>query len=243
LEKNERKRGAGMILFIILLIAFVCFIGYKYFRVAKIEIEGNVNIEENYIAYLSGIEMDENLFAINVDKVESYINSDPYLEFFDLKRVYPSTVRVEVYERITVALVLGENKNYILDKEGNVLESITGMRHDLIIIKGISLLSAKAGEKIATENAYEFDALIGIIRDVKFDELSEIVTGINFRDINNIVMDTNIGFDIEFGQAEKVSDKIIWIDAVVKELIDKNIKRGTINVTSGDFATYKEAME
>jgi cell division protein FtsQ len=240
LEEFERKSGAGMILFIIFLIAFVGFIGYKYFRVAKIEVEGNVNLDSSYVATLSGIVTDENLFAINDDKVADYINSDPYLEFFDLKRIYPSTVRIEVYERIPVALIIGSSNNYIVDKEGNVLESTNTNEYNLVTINGILLSSAVPGEKLLTQNAYDFDALVNIIRDVKYNELLIVITKIDLSDINNIKMVTKEGINISFGQAERVSEKIVWINAVLKELEEKGITKGKINVTSGDFATYTE---
>ncbi len=240
MERRKQKSGIGMAIFIALLVIAVCFIGYQYFRVAKIEVEGNGYVDADYIATLSGIEIDDNLFAIDKDKVAQYINSDPYLEFFDLKRIYPSAVRIEVYERQPAALVIGREGNYIVDKEGRVLERMAEAPSNYVLVRGLALSEAVTGEKLVAENTYDFNALVNILKDVKYNELTEIITEMDLSDINNITMSTRTGFYIEFGQAEKVSNKILWILAVVNELTQKNITTGTINVVAGEFATYRE---
>ena len=241
MERRKRKSGIGMAIFLIILVAAICFIGYQYFRVAKIDVEGNTYVDADYIASLSGIEMDDNLFAIDKGKVAQYINSDPYLEFFDLKRIYPSAVRIEVYERQPAGLVVGRQSNYLVDKEGLVLESMMEAPSNFVMIHGILLSEAATGEKMVAENTYDFDALVNILKDVKYNELTEIITEIDVSDINNIMMTTRTGFIIEFGQSENVSRKILWILAVTEELMQKNIRTGIINVVSGEFAAYRES--
>ncbi len=240
MENQERRSGIGMLIFIFVLMMALLFIGWRYFRVSKIEVEGNVNIKTEYIAKLTGIKMDQNLFSINTDKVRTYINSDPYLEYYDLKRIYPSTVRVEVYERIPAALLIGENRNYVLDNQGNVLAAIDQTDYTLLQITGLKGFTAVPGDSLMTQTPYQYDALTAILKDVKFNELDDVVSKMDLSDINQIMMQTDIGFVVEFGQAEKVSDKIIWLNKAIDELTKSNIKTGTINVVSGSSAAYSE---
>ncbi len=240
MEYQEKRSGIGMLIFIFILMMALLFIGWRYFRVSKIEVEGNINISSDYITKLSGIKKDQNLFDIDTDKVRSYINSDPYLEYYGIKRLFPSTVRVEVYERIPAALLIGKESNYVLDNQGNVLESINKVNYSVLIITGLTGFTAVPGESLTTATPYQYDALTAILKDVKFNDLSSVVTEMNMSDINNIIMRTDVGFTIEFGQAEKVSDKIIWINKAIEELTAKNISAGTINVVSGKSASYSE---
>ncbi|MEX1307658.1 MAG: FtsQ-type POTRA domain-containing protein [Eubacteriales bacterium] len=240
MENQERRSGIGMLIFILVLLIALLFIGWRYFRVSKIEVEGNVNIKADYIAMLTGIKTDQNLFAINTDKVKTYINSDPYLEYYALKRIYPSTVRVEVYERIPAALLIGKNKNYVLDNQGNVLEAIDQMDYTLMRITGLEGFTAIPGQSLSTQTPYQYDALTAILKDVEYNTLSKMVMTMDISDINQITMRTNIGFTVMFGQAEKVSDKIIWIEKAIEELAKSNITTGTINVVSGDSAAYSK---
>ena len=240
MEKQEQRSVIGMLIFIFILLMVLLFIGWRYFRVSKIEVEGNVNVDSDYIALLTGIKTDQNLFSINSEKVKAYINSDPYLEYYDLKRIYPSTVRVEVYERIPAALLMGENKNYVLDNQGNVLAAIDEIDYTLVRITGLKGFTAVPGESLQTETPYQNDALTALLKDVKFNELSEMIVSMDISDINQITMQTDIGFKVVFGQAENVSEKVIWIAKAIDELTQSNIKTGTINVVSGDSATYAE---
>ena len=240
MENQERRSGIGMLIFIFILMMGLLFIGWRYFRVSKIEVEGNVNVNADYIALLTGIKTDQNLFAINTDKVKAYINSDPYLEYYDLRRIYPSTVRIEVYERIPAALLIGENKNYVLDNQGNVLEAIDAIDYTLMRITGLEGFTAVPGESLITQTPYQYDALTAILKDVKFNELSELMTSMDISDINQITMKADVGFTVLFGQAENISDKIIWIEKAIEELKKSNITTGTINVISGDSAAYSK---
>jgi len=237
---KKKKSGTGAAILIIILIAAMFFVGYTYFRVARIEVEGNENVEASYIAELSGVELDENLFAIDKNKVKQYINSDPYLEYFDLKRIYPSAVRIEVYERIPAAAIEGKQGFYVVDKEGYVLERLSDSPSDMVLVEGMALLTAYEGRKIEPENAYDFNALVTLLKDVKYNELAEMVTEMNFSDINNITMRAGNGFTIEFGQPEMISEKVTWILAVAERLEQENIYSGVINVVAGSTATYRE---
>ena len=240
MEKQERATGIGMLIFIFVLLMALLFIGWRYFRVSKIEVEGNVNVDTEYIAKLTGIKMDQNLFAISPDKVKLYINSDPYLEYYGLKRIYPSTVRVAVYERIPVAVLKGDGYFYVLDNQANVLKTLKETDTSLVLIKGLEGFKAIPGETLETATPYQFDALTAILKDVKYKELSEAIAMMDMSDMNDIKMRTKVGFIVEFGQAENVTDKIVWINKAIKELTDNNIRTGTINVVAGNSATYSE---
>jgi len=241
LEEKNRKSGIGMIIFICLLAIFVFFIAYKYFRVTRIEVQGNSKVEKAFIGELTGIKIDDNLFAINKNTVKENINADPYLEYFDLKRIYPSTVRIEVFERTPIAMVVYGDKGYIIDRDANILELAIENDMQLIQIEGLQIVDASVGSKLIAENLYEIDALIDIVKDSNFTLLDKNIKKINFNNVNDIIMTSKQGHKIKFGQSKMAYEKSIWIDAVIEQLREKEVTNGIINVSSGTSATYAES--
>jgi len=240
LKEKNRKSGIAMVIFILILIVSLCIVGYKYFRVAKIEVQGNFKIESAYITSLSGIEIDDNLFAISKNRIEKSINADPYLEFFDLKRIYPSMIRIEVYERTPLVTVLYNDVGYVLDRDANILEEITSDVFRYTNVVGLEIETPIVGQKLKVNNDYEIESLLNIIKNVNFPLINEDVVEIDFTNINNIYMQTAQGFVVKFGQSKMVFEKAVWMDSVIDELANMGINSGVINVTSGDSATYSD---
>jgi cell division protein FtsQ len=240
LKKEERKRGLSVVIFIIIFIVATFYVGYKYFRVAKIEIQGNKDIETAVIIANSGIKIDDNLFSISQNKVKNNINANSYLEYFDLKRVYPSKVIIEVYERAPVAEIVSDNKRFYIDKDVNVLEIVDADQQFYLQIVGLFVKSEKTGQRLSLENDYELEAVADIVGDINFDLIKEHVTLIDLTDVNDIMMKTKQGFVIKFGQSDDVGKKAEWIDAVIVKLAENKIVDGVINVSSGNSATYSK---
>ena len=229
-----------MILFICVLALLLFFVVYKYFRVTLLEVQGNDTVQTDAIIALSGIKIDDNLFSIDKDTVKSNINTDPYLEYFDLKRIYPSTVRIEVFERTPIAMIVHNDKGYVVDRDANILEIVMDNEMGLIRIDGLGIKDPIVGQKLTSENLYETEALIDIVKGSNFSLLSEHIEKINFNNVNATVMTSKQGFKIKFGQSKMAYEKSIWIDSVIKELAELEVYDGIINVSSGTSATYSE---
>src|SRR5690554_5659597 len=74
-----RGKGILIIFFLILSVLFLILLGTEIFAIHKITVLGNRNIEYNEIVKLSGIEIGENIFKLDVKRVEENLKSNPYI--------------------------------------------------------------------------------------------------------------------------------------------------------------------
>lgn len=109
-EVRRVRRGNSryfIILFLILILLGGLFFGARlvvlrlhYFDIDKIEITGNVNLPRQFYFDLLSDFQGRNLFAVSGDEVREKFGNIARVKTAVLRRVYPSTMKVEITERI-----------------------------------------------------------------------------------------------------------------------------------------------
>lgn len=83
----------------------------------KMEIQVDL---ENYFA-----EKDfGNLFLLNIEKLRRQLAAHPWIEDIYIRKIFPSTVRIETKERIPIA-VLEKDGYFLIDREGILLQKVS----------------------------------------------------------------------------------------------------------------------
>ena len=62
---------------------------------------------------------------------------------------------------------------------------------------------------------------------------------IDLSDTNKVMIDSKAGFQINFGQGDNYAEKTGWISKMLDSLAKETVKTGTIDVSSGKFATFR----
>lgn len=65
-----------------------------------------------------------NLLLLDIGKLQARLTSHRWIEDVHLRKIFPSTLRIEAQERIPVAILVKE-QYYLVDKEGILLEEIS----------------------------------------------------------------------------------------------------------------------
>ena len=92
-----------------------------FFKIQNIKIVNNHLIDENkIIEKLTGI-YEKNILFIERNDIERPLKSIGFLEKIEVKKKYPNTIIINVYETKPVAIFFKENSKYLLDNSSNLI--------------------------------------------------------------------------------------------------------------------------
>ena len=126
----------------------------------------------------------DNLLFMDLEKIRTEIQSDPYLEVTSVERKFPNIVNVEIKERREVFLIEDEGSTYILSEEGYVLSALSEYRKATIDMRnyitlsldGIEIKGKTFGKKISTDCD---DYFYSVIEAVNAVDLTDNVKSVN----------------------------------------------------------------
>lgn len=160
LRRRKRKRIKKILMLFILLLS-ICItlcLKHPYFNIKNIEVSGNRNISSKEIVDLSRLFKGNNIFYINVRNGENNILSNPYISEVQIKRKLPATVQINIKEREALFYNAKDNKYFIVDKNGVVLQKkddIKGMH--LVKLDGFDYDKSEIGKVLKNDDKSKID--------------------------------------------------------------------------------------
>ena len=92
-----------------------------FFKIQNIKIANNHLIDESeIIEKLTGI-YEKNILFIERNDIERPLKSIEFLEKIEVKKKYPNTIIINIYETKPVAILFKENSKYLLDSSSNLM--------------------------------------------------------------------------------------------------------------------------
>ncbi len=235
-----RGKGILIIFFLILSVLFLILLGTEIFAIHKITVLGNRNIEYNEIVKLSGIEIGENIFKLDVKRVEENLKSNPYIAVEKIERKFPDTVILHINERESRAVIEYMGVYIVMDSHGYILE----VRNDLggisyPIITGMRVTAFLVGQRIQSSDPYQVRILDELLSPLYTHEVNSMISEINIEDPGNIFCISREGILVKIGQASDMEKKILLMKEVLNQLNREGITKGVLDVTAGNSASYK----
>ncbi len=141
------KRRIIRVLRFILLSVTLIFSGYgihkfliysPYFKIEKIEIEGNRDIDKKEIESLLDIRKGDNIFKAKLRQTKEKLGSLKQIKEIDIHRDFPDRIVLKITERVPIARIdkgdsVGSNRVKLVDREG---VTFSGKARDLPRILG-----------------------------------------------------------------------------------------------------------
>lgn len=233
-KKKKLKKIIKLItLFLLIIGGFVFALVSPIFNIKEIQVSNNNQIATETIISLSQLQLGQNLFRFNKNKIEKEIKTNPYIESVTIKRKIPSKIEISVKER---------NKNYnveflngyaYINNQGYILE-ISDQKLDLPTIQGISTDAEQIveGNRLNTEDLEKIETVIQIMNICKNYELDQKVSAIDITNKNNYIIYMNEEKKIiNLGDESNLSTKMLYVPTILKE---NEGKEGTIYV-NGDI--------
>jgi len=242
----RRRSNAGKlilgIVIAVLAIAGLIYFGYVFFQAEVVEVEGNGKYTDIYIEGLADIEPETHMLMLDTDKIKQNIEeAEPYLEVLSVKKKIPKTVVIEVKERQPKALISYSDSYLLADGSANVLEILDALPEERLypIIEGLTISAVSLGRQVGTEDTFKITVMGEILTALENRQLTDSIKSIDLSDINNIRMTSAEDLAIKFGQADKIVDKVKWIDKMLPTLKKDGRTSGVLDVSMGTFATYR----
>ncbi len=253
---------AAAIIAIVLLILFL-----PAFRVRNAHVEGNVvmtdqqvlrELKLEYNAHLMGGVSGNILDIIRLDygKTEERIKREnPYIEDIRVSVKLPSTVDVQIKERMKVCYIRTPDGYAALDREGIVLEltSFDAKKSVRPVICGLNVTYAELGKPVRISNMNDYKKAIIVLGAIlaadnasigdtysMFENTMEVrilPSGYMFL---TVYSPKNKLIQIKFDSLDKISDKTAWLlYAFNSDALDAPKTKGFLDMT-GDDPTLRE---
>ena len=91
-----------------------------FLKIKKIEIKNNDLVTEDIILNRLKNIYKKNILLLEKQEIINQLKSIDYLEKVDVKKKYPETIVIKVYETKPVALIFKNNKKYVIDTSSNL---------------------------------------------------------------------------------------------------------------------------
>lgn len=245
IEKRRMKRkrklkmpGFFTRIFIILgaIIAVTAFSLSSFFTVDTIDVQGNKYFTDEEISNMAHASTGQNIiYKLNKGNMLNYLEKNPYIEEARVYRKLPSTIVINVKERIQIAALTYGDQFLIIDNKGTLLR-ITKTKPKLTIVTGFKVKEVKLGEPVEVNSPDLFKELLSLLKsmeagDVYFTKINITELFITANVYDSLVVKSkykDLKDNIDKGRLHKVLD----------ELFKRNIKRGTITISSDGYASF-----
>ncbi len=240
-EINKRKKRQHLAI-TTLFAAVVCLIFAVacialFFNVENIKIEGNNFYDSETILKSSGIQLKQNLYAIDKAEIEnSIIMECPYIKSVRIKRNIPTALTLVIEEETAVYYFEYLGEYFALSDDLRVIECTDDVSDilirytDIIKINTQQINYAVAGSKLVFQNDSYFTYAHEMLKTMLGSDIGDKITLIDFSDKFNIFVMYEDRFQIEFGNSEDLDLKIRIAVKIINRF-DKN-DSGIINVES-----------
>ena len=212
-KKKKIKKILKTIILVAIIIGGICFaLISPIFNITDIQVIGNNKINSDTIISLSQLQIGQNIFRFNKNKVVNEIKTNAYVENTKIKRKIPNKIEIIIEEREQNYNVEFLNGYAYINNQGYILE-IAEQKLDLPVIMGITTPQEQvvAGNRLNDEDLEKLETVIQIMNICKSYELDKKVSSID------------------------ITNKMLYVPAILKE---NQGKEGTIYLNgniNGDF--------
>ncbi|MGZ3558056.1 MAG: cell division protein FtsQ/DivIB [Thermodesulfobacteriota bacterium] len=195
--------------FQLLLLSFFLFIGHwiyvhlladPYFRVREVEVQGAQKIPKETLLSLTVVEGMPNLFSVKLKEVVKRLESHPWVERVQVKKVFPNKILIQVEEKSPMAIIqLGEL--YYIDTKGEIFSPV-GERDDYNY-PYLTGLTRQVLEKDPLEAQRLINKALELLRMIHQEKIPPL------EEISEVHMEKAFGIQC-FTKAEGVEVKLGW---------------------------------
>ena len=164
--------GSGMggkLLIMAALVAAVVFGVAIFFKVGRIEVQGNTIYASDKIIEASGLELGDNLLTVSRATVGGNVKAAlPYVDQVSVGRVLPDTVVISVKEsQLAFAAATDTNTVWLISPSGKALERIdASLQEQYPQIIGVTLNNPTAGQTVTAVNQSALDAVLSLFSEL-----------------------------------------------------------------------------
>ena len=163
----KKKRVIAILLFILLTtINPHQEISFNKFNLKKIEIENNSLLDEKEIKKLLVSINNKNLIFLKFKEIENALMKNNFIEGFNIKKKYPNTLKVKIFEKKPIAILINKKKKFYLSAKIDLIKFRNLQNYDDLPY----VFGNENNFKIFYENLKEINFPLNIIKKYTFFE-------------------------------------------------------------------------
>ena len=220
---KKKKRIKLMLKFTALLIIIIAGIIFALvspiFNIKEINVSNNNQINTETIISLSQLNLGQNIFKFNKNKVNKNIKTNAYIESIEIKRKLPNKVQIQIEERKQEYNVEFLNGYAYINNQGYILQ-ISEEKQALPTIQGISTPDEQIveGNRLNSEDLEKLEVIIQIMNICKNYELDSKITNIDIstKDEYTLYLEEEKK-TIYLGDKSNLSNKMLYVQVIIEE--------------------------
>ena len=202
------------------------------FQIKNVIIEGseksNISEIENNVTEFKG-----NLIGLNFNSIKEIVESSEWVKRASIKKVLPSTLKINVTENDPYAIYFQEGKSFLIDLDGSIITEINlnNYEDDLLFVRGEN--SPELLEQLIRDISIAFPNLTQTLEEVEFIEKRRWNLKLNNKLLVKLP-DENIQQSLKnlkqlFEEQEVMQSNIIEIDLRIQGRAALKVLDGKIN--------------
>lgn len=92
------------------------------FNIKKIDIKNNTLLEDKDVKKILSVIYDKNLIFLNNKEIEHLIIKNSLIDSYEIKKKYPSTLQIKIFEKRPIAILLKKKKKYYISEKLDLIE-------------------------------------------------------------------------------------------------------------------------
>tara|TARA_X000001036_G_scaffold102233_2_gene95484 strand:- start:839 stop:1498 length:660 start_codon:yes stop_codon:yes gene_type:complete len=128
-----KKSFFGLIILFVLLTTYTPksnFIKSFNLNIKKIIIEDTSIVDDDEIKKRLNFLYKENLFFLNIKNIEKYLKNETFIESFIIKKIYPNTLKLIIFEKVPIAILQNKKKKFYISDKGDLINFIDIKKYD-----------------------------------------------------------------------------------------------------------------
>ena len=202
------------------------------FQIKNVIIEGseksNISEIKNNVTEFKG-----NLIGLNFNSIKEIVESSEWVKRASIKKVLPSTLKINVTENDPYAIYFQEGKSFLIDLDGSIITEINlnNYEDDLLFVRGEN--SPELLEQLIRDISIVFPKLTQTLEEVEFIEKRRWNLKLNNKLLVKLP-DENIQQSLKnlkqlFEEQEVMESNIIEIDLRIQGRAALKVLDGKIN--------------
>ena len=237
MARRKRKNMLFRIVCCVLICAVIILAPTVFFRVSQVEIIGDTRYPANDLITTSGVREGDNLFFLDsAGIVRKLQDAYPYLDTVTIKRKPPSTLHIEVTERIPALSVEQKGKYLLIDMTGKVLDCVKTKAPDTVEVIGANTDKLAAGSVLREEHE-KISTVIELMELMTQYDMGDDVRAVDIDKAFEVKMQYADKYIVLLGDLSNLEHKIQFLQAILKE--SSLPDTGIIDLTDDEKAHYR----
>jgi cell division protein FtsQ len=222
------RAGATLI---VLALAIFIFTNTAYFRVQDVLVEGAKKATPFEVMSLSGISSGMHMFEFNAAKVESAVESHPWVRRARVRREFPGKVIIQVTERSPAATLPYYNGFLVIDDDAHVVDFLASGDIPWPVITGFTPVESVVGDHLSSSLISAGLRCVVALTPAIREKLSEVAVDRN-DEITLILMG---GMRVLFGQADaQAPRKFKLLESVLEDIVKNKMDVEYVDLRYGN---------